>query len=150
MAVGRKGEVMTDYIKREDALKAIKEYFVDPDKAISEHPDDVFRYNSGLQSALQVVFDIPSADVVERKLCKELEDNAYEEGYQKGLEDCQNCDYRKERKRGEWKHDIGDKWYCSCCFNVIYTEGSWEKPTKKFCDECGADMRKQTERDIDE
>ena len=55
-----------------------------------------------------------------------------------------------ERKHGEWKHDIGDKWYCSCCFNIIYTEGSWEKPTKKFCDECGADMRKQTERNIDE
>ena len=55
-----------------------------------------------------------------------------------------------KRKRGEWKHDIGDKWYCSCCFNMIYTEGSWEKPIKKFCDECGADMRKQTERNIDE
>ena len=57
------------------------------------------------------------------------------------LEDCQNCEHR--RKHGEWKHDIGDKWYCSCCFNVIHTEGSWEKPTKKFCVECGADMREE-------
>lgn len=42
---------------------------------------------------------------------------------------------------GEWKHLGGDEWYCSECCHVIFTEGSWEKPEVKFCEECGADMR---------
>ena len=44
---------------------------------------------------------------------------------------------------GEWRHIGGDEWCCSECGNVISTEGSWEKPTGKFCEECGADMRKK-------
>ena len=41
---------------------------------------------------------------------------------------------------GEWEHLGGDEWCCTVCENVITTEGSWEKPTQKFCDECGARM----------
>ena len=48
----------------------------------------------------------------------------------------------KEVKRGHWKHLGGDEWFCTNCGEVITTEGSWEKPTKKYCNECGADMRK--------
>ena len=44
---------------------------------------------------------------------------------------------------GEWRHLGGDEWCCTECGHVITTEGSWEKPTKKFCEECGADMRKK-------
>ncbi len=40
-----------------------------------------------------------------------------------------------------WEHLGGDEWCCTACGNVITTEGSWEKPTKKYCDECGAKMR---------
>lgn len=47
----------------------------------------------------------------------------------------------KEVKRGKWKHLGGDEWLCTNCGEVITTEGSWEKPTKKYCNECGADMR---------
>lgn len=47
---------------------------------------------------------------------------------------------------GEWRHIGGDEWCCSECGNVISTEGSWEKPTGKFCEECGADMRKRCDR----
>lgn len=39
-----------------------------------------------------------------------------------------------------WSHLGGDEWCCSNCGNVIATEGSWEKPTQKYCDECGAKM----------
>lgn len=50
----------------------------------------------------------------------------------------------KERKRGiplqKWIHLGGDEWCCRSCGNVIYTEGSWEKPRKKYCEECGAKM----------
>ena len=44
-------------------------------------------------------------------------------------------------KSGEWAHLGGDEWCCTNCGNVIFTEGSWEKPTQKFCDECGAKMK---------
>ena len=41
---------------------------------------------------------------------------------------------------GEWKHIGGDEWCCTACGFVISTEGSWEKPEKKFCENCGAKM----------
>lgn len=50
-----------------------------------------------------------------------------------------------EPVRGGWVHIGGDEWCCSNCGYVISTEGSWEKPEKKFCEECGADMRKKVE-----
>ncbi len=42
---------------------------------------------------------------------------------------------------GKWEHLGGDEWFCTVCNHVITTEGSWEKPEKKYCEECGADMR---------
>lgn len=49
----------------------------------------------------------------------------------------------RENVKAHWAHLGGDEWCCTNCGNVINTEGSWEKPTKKFCDECGADMREE-------
>lgn len=49
-------------------------------------------------------------------------------------------DEHPKLKRGTWEHLGGDEWCCSICGLVITTEGSWEKPTKKYCDECGAKM----------
>ena len=40
--------------------------------------------------------------------------------------------------RGRWVHLSGDEWCCSACGFVITTEGSWDKPTKKYCEDCGA------------
>ena len=45
-----------------------------------------------------------------------------------------------EVKHGEWLHLCGDEWCCTNCGEVITTEGSWEKPTKKYCPRCGAKM----------
>lgn len=39
-----------------------------------------------------------------------------------------------------WVHLDGDEWCCSVCGFVITTEGSWDKPTKKYCEDCGAKM----------
>ena len=39
-----------------------------------------------------------------------------------------------------WAHLGGDEWYCPVCGFVIATEGSWDKPTKKYCEDCGAKM----------
>ena len=41
---------------------------------------------------------------------------------------------------GRWEHKGGDEWGCSVCGNVIHTEGSWEKPSYKYCPECGTKM----------
>ena len=43
-------------------------------------------------------------------------------------------------RHGKWVHLGGDEWCCSACGDVIFTEGSWEKPDKKYCNECGAKM----------
>ena len=37
-----------------------------------------------------------------------------------------------------WAHLGGDEWCCPVCGFVITTEGSWDKPTKKYCENCGA------------
>lgn len=39
-----------------------------------------------------------------------------------------------------WGHLGGDEWICPACGFVITTEGSWDKPTKKYCENCGAKM----------
>lgn len=39
-----------------------------------------------------------------------------------------------------WTHLGGDEWCYSACGFVITTEGSWDKPTKKYCEDCGAKM----------
>lgn len=39
-----------------------------------------------------------------------------------------------------WAHLGGDEWCCPVCGFVITTEGSWDKPTKKYCEDCGAVM----------
>ena len=41
---------------------------------------------------------------------------------------------------GRWAHLGGDEWCCSVCGFVITTEGSWDKPTKEYCEDCGAKM----------
>lgn len=41
---------------------------------------------------------------------------------------------------GRWTHLGGDEWFCSACGFVISTEGSWDKPIKKYCEDCGAKM----------
>ena len=56
-----------DTIYREDAIEEIKEYMVKENEAISEHPDDIFKYNSGLLTAIQAVHDLPSADRLQGK-----------------------------------------------------------------------------------
>ena len=42
--------------------------------------------------------------------------------------------------RTRWEHLGGDEWWCHVCGFVLTTEGSWDKPTKKYCEDCGAKM----------
>lgn len=39
-----------------------------------------------------------------------------------------------------WAHIGGDEWCCTACGFVITTEGSWDRPVKKYCPNCGAKM----------
>lgn len=41
---------------------------------------------------------------------------------------------------GRWVHLGGDEWCCSVCGFVITTEGSLDRSTKKYCEDCGAKM----------
>ena len=45
--------------------------------------------------------------------------------------------------RGRWEHLGGDEWCCSACGFVITTEGSWDKPARKYCEDCGAKMEQE-------
>ena len=69
-------------------------------------------------------------------------DDAYEQGW----DDALSCiEYIPSADAvpvvyGRWVHLGGDEWCCSACGFVISTEGSWEKPTKKYCEDCGAKM----------
>lgn len=49
--------------------------------------------------------------------------------------------------KGKWAHIGGDEWCCTNCGFVITTEGSWEKPTEKYCPNCGAKMDEEEEQD---
>lgn len=56
--------------------------------------------------------------------------------------DIQNFPTEKVRELiyAEWGHLGGDEWCCTNCGEVVTTEGSWQKPTDKFCHECGAEI----------
>lgn len=54
-----------------------------------------------------------------------------------------------EVRHGKWAHLGGDDWCCTECYHVITTEGSWEKPIPKYCEECGARMDKEDEHEAD-
>lgn len=56
------------------------------------------------------------------------------------MADCMPAADVVEVKHGRWGHLGGDEWCCTNCGEVVHTEGSWEKPAKKFCNECGAKM----------
>ena len=145
---------MDDLISRQAAIDALRDNLVDPDKAISEHPDDVFNYNSGLLTAVQAILDLPSVE-------PELETEEY-------IKDCRNCrhgDYNdhwetyfcycpdncnnwdrwepvieSERKAGNWIFNpVYHEWKCSACECVVEED---KKPTWNFCPNCGAKMKK--------
>lgn len=43
-------------------------------------------------------------------------------------------------RHGRWRHLGGDEWRCTICGEVIHTEDRWERPSDKYCRECGARM----------
>lgn len=52
---------MSELIDRQAAIEELKSYIVDPKMEISENPDDVFQYNSGIRTAVGVIMELPTA-----------------------------------------------------------------------------------------
>ena len=112
-----------DLISRQAAIDAIKDYIVDPDKAVSKYEDNVFNYNAGLKSAAQAVVDLPSAQP-EQKKGKWIDEKI---------------------------NSYTSRTYCSECGNsapFICVSGDYygrymhgEINKTEFCPHCGADMR---------
>lgn len=95
-------------------------------------------------------------EYIERKKLEEAFDNADPDVCESDLDGHSDCGFGRENVRdvirgvpaadvapvvhGRWAHLGGDEWCCSACGFVITTEGSWDKPTKKYCEDCGARM----------
>lgn len=95
-------------------------------------------------------------EYIERKKLEEAFDNAYPDVCESDLDGHSDWGFGRENVRdvirgvpaadvapvvhGRWAHLGGDEWCCSACGFVITTEGSWDKPTKKYCEDCGARM----------
>ena len=93
---------------------------------------------------------------IERKKLGEASDNADPDVCESDLDGHSDWGFGRENVRdvirgvpaadvapvvhGRWAHLGGDEWCCSACGFVITTEGSWDKPTKKYCEDCGARM----------
>ena len=77
------------------------------------------------------------------KAKREAFDNpAYADGWNSAIAIIENAPTvdAVEVVHAKWAHLGGDEWCCTACGEVIHTEGSWEKPDKKYCYECGAKM----------
>lgn len=77
-----------------------------------------------IQAVVECIDKIPTADVVPMDYHK----------------NCLMLAKSKEVRHGRWQHLGGDEWSCTVCGEIIHTEGSWEKPTRKYCCECGTKM----------
>lgn len=54
---------MAEYIERDKAIDELRQYIVDPEKAISDNPDDIEKFNDGIDTAISVLSTLPTADV---------------------------------------------------------------------------------------
>ena len=110
---------MTDYIKREDAIKAMAQYLMD--MALIDNPEASDRIEEWEGSiAAPVMSTVKAADVRENVKGEWIEDNSREKSMM---------------------------WRCSVCGRIAYYPTIGERKNYKkhcgynFCPNCGADMR---------
>ena len=149
-----------DYIKREDAIKALEDYLGDCYRVSRR------KYEKTMLDAISMDFDavlkdIPSADVVESdykgKQLQAVYDHGYEDGYNKGRKDGYNTAQAEavmeEREKGMWipcsrdglpltelLRREGTLWYgykCSKCNFIFKGNALIQSP---YCQVCGAKM----------
>ena len=98
---------MSDLISKKNTIKALKSFLVDPEKAVSEHPTDVEKYNSGILMAIQVVSDmLPATERIQAiKDCRNCKEGKYNDHY--GIhfcycsDDCVNFNLWEAKEYGE-------------------------------------------------
>ena len=133
---------MSDYIKKEDAIKAYchgcgwYEGQCDTDKGFWCENRELLE-------------DIPSADVIDREVIDNIRLAEYEKGLADGIKSA-------EREHGEWmekkvvdyEETTIDQWQsarCSVCDRYHTTPYMYYFDDFNFCPNCGADMRKESE-----
>ena len=109
---------MSDYIKREDAIRKLVTIINE-----SDMPED---WHRGLSVAISNLYRVPSADVVEVRHSKWIRH--------------ENPRYEYDRENGYL--DAGVSYTCLEC-------GEYGNPSKKFCSNCGADMRERKDEEFD-
>ena len=106
-----KGKTMSDYIKREDAIKAIER--------------EAYRHDY-LDHIIEIVDGVPSADVVPMERYKSMENTCVK--LQKALADVAPV------RHGKW--EMNDDYTCSLCgYRMVIGDGAY-----RYCPNCGARM----------
>lgn len=137
---------MSDLIRRKDVIRSLQSMMQDCFPEAEEELDAV----------VTTVREIPSAEEEEVfewcHDCKEYDQekhccHRWTKVIRQTIEEMKA---ESERKKGEWRHLVGNEWCCTNCGYVVSTGVSWEHPKeqgKDYCEHCGADMRgEQNER----
>ena len=124
---------MNDYINREDVVELFRDDIVEiTHQLIAIIPTaerDFEVHNECCKRHIKMISNLPSADVVERKRGAWIKGETWSEGYGIG-------------------EQYGRYYTCSKCSHTV--QDNYRECSMNFCPNCGADMRKQTERHIDE
>lgn len=142
---------MAEYIKREAAIAYIREQSEEWQKAFEELGGESGIYADAYNDLAENFYGIPAAKVVSlHDIYRVIAGHSYYHGDR--ILAALTCIAEGKKVNpvrpsdvapvvyGRWEHLGGDEWCCSACGFVITTEGSWDKPTKKYCEDCGAKM----------
>lgn len=109
---------------------------------------EVTEPNATMADAKRVLADMQTADVASVVRCKDcswyqsVDDDGddfevcnYYNREVMGSQFCSEAEpYKTPEEKAEFRRSVG----LSACGFVITTDGSWDKPTKKYCEDCGA------------
>lgn len=142
---------MAEYIKREAAIAYIREQSEECQKAFEELGGESGIYADAYNDLAEDFYGIPTAKAVSlHEIYRVIAGHSYYHGDRilaaltciaegKKVNPVRPADVTPV-VHTRWAHIGGDEWCCPVCGFVITTEGSWDKPTKKYCEDCGAKM----------
>ena len=146
---------MNDLISRQALCDDLREYKVNPASVFSSDEFEVKGYNDGIDLAISVISEFPSAKPEWKKgECTKI-NCPIQMNYISNDCNIQTCPYRTEWKKGEWIDEkinsYTSRTYCSECGSsapFVYKSDDYygnhthgETVKTKFCPNCGAEMR---------